>query len=180
MWIIGVVSLVVLSALIYRFGLSPASEGPAVAAKQSEQEMSVDDSASAAIPDSSHVLAQAGLDSLASEDTDDAAEPPPSATEILQQPIPPDPQIASQSELVRGMGGYTLVVGSTMNETTARQTLLEFSRLELPMGVLGYESNDVTRYRLAVGHYESAALADSARIQWATELPEGTWVLAIR
>jgi hypothetical protein len=78
------------------------------------------------------------------------------------------------------MGGYTLVVGSTLNEITARQALGQFSSLELPMGVLGYESDDATRYRIAVGHYETAALADSARAQRANELPAGTWVLAIR
>jgi len=176
-WIIGVVSLIVLIALIYRFGRSPASTEPALA----EQEIATDDSTSASLSDSSLVIAQADTDSAAGANPDEATESPTSSADGSEEPIPPDAPVEAHSDdLVRGMGGYTLVVGSTLNEITARQALGQFSSLELPMGVLGYESDDATRYRIAVGHYETAALADSARAQRANELPAGTWVLAIR
>lgn len=189
LWTLGIVVLVVVAALIYRFAIPSATEDPTFANQQTDQEMvaaedSILESASTAT-DSTTTASAADTPSDAdsgdtSASTDDSAgasidpaEPSPSNNSNSETPPPPD-------EIVRGMGGYTLVVASTLNEQTARRALPTFRSLGLPLGILAYESEDPIRYRIAVGHYDSVVEADSARNRLASDLPEGTWVLPVR
>lgn len=184
-WVLGALALIVVVALVYRFVLTPSPNQPAMAEQQAEIEPAIDDSSAISEADSSLIASGAlqndgsgnaiahGSDERASSSDETTSGGPTSVNDNESTPVHED-------ELVRGMGGYTLVVGSTMNETTARKALAQFERLGLPMGVLAYDSDDETRYRIAIGHYQTAALADTARTTRADELPEGTWVLAVR
>ena len=190
LWTLGAVVLVVIAALIYRFAISPSPEDPAFANQDAAEETGV-------LADSSSDSAMASTDSTAvagSEEGTQTADSnrPPVPSEESAPPTPGSAPAAADNsrgdvdstiprdEIVRGMGGYTLVVGSTLNEQTARNALSSFRSLGLPMGVLAYESEDPTRYRIAVGLYGSAVEADSARNRLASDLPEGTWVLSVR
>ncbi len=76
--------------------------------------------------------------------------------------------------------GYTLIVGSTVIEADALQGIQPYRELGLPAAVLAYVEDGSPRYRLAVGRYESAAVADQARQEMTGRLPAGTWVRRIR
>ena len=102
-------------------------------------------------------------------------------------PIADDPSAISSlshqsgySDIRRGMGGYTLIVGSSRRQETALALMSTLAPPSWPSGVLTHDAGDVVRYRVAVGHFQTAALADSARTRYASELPEGTWVLSVR
>jgi hypothetical protein len=87
---------------------------------------------------------------------------------------------AERGTLDRRTDGYTLIVGSSVDRRAADQQIARFSELDMPFGVLGYTEDDVTRYRLAVGRFNSAAEADSVRQSMSNVLPAGTWVWHIR
>ena len=102
-------------------------------------------------------------------------------------PIADDPSAISSlshqsgySDIRQGMGGYTLIVGSSRRQETALALMSTLAPPSWPSGVLTHDAGDVVRYRVAVGHFQTAALADSARTRYASELPEGTWVLSVR
>lgn len=102
-------------------------------------------------------------------------------------PIADDPsaisslsQQSSYSDIRQGMGGYTLIVGSSLKQETAIALMSTVTPLGWPSGVLTHDAGDVVRYRVAVGHFQTAVLADSTRSRYASELPEGTWVLSVR
>lgn len=85
-------------------------------------------------------------------------------------------QAPSTDELRRGMDGYTLIVTSSVSLAAARDLMKDFEALSLPLGVLVYESGGSVLYRVGVGRWSSAALADSARQSLSSSLPDGTWV----
>jgi len=183
-WVLAAVALIVVAALLYRFVLLDGPDEPAYAENQTEEVASAsDDSLAGAgvMPDSTALASSEDpTGDAAMGGTQDTPTPANGGDPGQQRPSgTPQPE-EHADELVRGMGGYTLVVGSTLNEVTARQALSQYASLALPMGVLAYESGDITRYRIAVGLYESAALADTARTRQSDQFPEGTWVLAIR
>lgn len=102
-------------------------------------------------------------------------------------PIADDPSAISSlsqqsgySDIRQGMGGYTLIVGSSLKQETAIALMSTVTPLGWPSGVLTHDAGDVVRYRVAVGHFQTAVLADSTRSRYASELPEGTWVLSVR
>ncbi len=78
--------------------------------------------------------------------------------------------------LARGMGGYTLITASTSREASASALLQSLRPLNLPSGVLYFDTEDGPLYRAALGQWPSAAAADSARQALSSELPQGTWV----
>jgi len=80
----------------------------------------------------------------------------------------------------QGMGGYTLIIGSALRQERVQSLLASYEALGWPQGILRYESENGIRYRAAVGHFSTAALADSARTRFASDLPDGTWVLSVR
>lgn len=87
---------------------------------------------------------------------------------------------AVYQEITADTPGYMLVVGSSLELQGAQQSLTQFANLGVPLGVIAYEEDGITRYRMGVGIYETAAIADEARIKLSEELPEGTWVKRIR
>ncbi len=184
-WVLGIVALIVIIALVYRFTiLTPTTSEPALVEQQSESRSTAEDSTSLVDSDTTALATTAGTAAGqpgADENVDDSNDGR-AAEEAPDGDLSPgdDSTTVQYDELERGIGGYTLVVGSTMNRTSAREALEQYENLGLPVGVLSYESDEVTRHRIAVGHYETAALADTARVAQAGELPEGTWVLAIR
>ncbi len=184
-WALGILAVVVLIAVVVRFGPgltggSEDSNGPAMAQLDPEADLaSSDDSLNApAATASDSTITDSGVDGDQSElpAANDADQSPASTFPATTTPDSDRPS----DGIVRGMGGYTLVVASTQTESTARQSLPRYDNLGLPSGVLAYETNGQTRYRIAVGNFPTAAEADSLRKQRASELPDGTWVLRIR
>lgn len=185
----AVVVLIIIAAAVYRFVLVPSTgieSSPAVAAvedsSQTEFNPGASDSlASASSTDPDDVMAgEVGSTEAGDSVTGSEAERP-------ESPVPgntaPDDTPTTAEEIitvVRGMGGYTLIVGSTLNPVTAELERERFAPLGMPTGLLEYQGPDTTRYRIAVGHFDTAAEADSARVSESERLPEGTWVLSVR
>ncbi|PIQ61930.1 MAG: hypothetical protein COV99_08305 [Bacteroidetes bacterium CG12_big_fil_rev_8_21_14_0_65_60_17] len=114
------------------------------------------------VPDSTERL----VENVAPEDSE--SDPAPAGAEA--------PESTRPSFLTRGMAGYTLITASTSEQASAEAQLETFERLNLPTGVLYFDTADGPRYRAAIGQWPSAAAADSARQAFANELPAGTWV----
>ena len=174
-WIIAVaavVVLVVIGALLYRFVLFPGvDEPPAVVLADSSAMVPAD--SSVAEPDST---SQADTPQL------DTGEPV-LQTEQPTRPAATPAAAASNPDagtIAPGMGGYTLIVGSTLNANSAERVRSRFTGMGLPTGVLPVTADSTTRYRIAVGLFPTAAEADTLRVRRASELPEGTWVLSVR
>lgn len=110
-------------------------------------------------------------------DTDAPAEvEPPASQQATDATADPLPDYA----LDRSVDGYTLIVGSSPDRGAATGQLSRFTELDLPFGVLDYSEDGSSMYRLAVGLYDSAEQADSARQAMSGVLPSGTWVWRIR
>ncbi|GMQ80827.1 MAG: hypothetical protein BMS9Abin05_0256 [Rhodothermia bacterium] len=84
------------------------------------------------------------------------------------------------SDFTRSAPGYTLVVGSVFSLEDAESEIRRFSNLLLPLAILDYEDNGVTRYRLAVGRFETIEAAQQRMQAAAEQFPNGTWVRRIR
>lgn len=123
--------------------------------------------------------APATMDSTRVLSEPDAAEPEPAA-ESVASPVQPAVAVPSQQDFDTTADGYTLIVGSTVIETDAVEGIQRYRQLGLPAAVLSYVEDGSVRFRLAVGRYESAAIADQARQELADRLPDGTWVRRIR
>ena len=185
----AVVVLIIIAAAVYRFVLVPSTgseSSPAVAAledsSQTEFNPGTSDSlASAPSSEPDDVMAgevgstEAG-DSVTGPESERPEPPVPGNTASDYTPTSAEGIIT----VVRGMGGYTLIVGSTLNPVTAELERERFAPLGMPTGLLAYQGPDTTRYRIAVGHFNTAAEADSARVSESERLPEGTWVLSVR
>lgn len=100
---------------------------------------------------------------------------PSSTNDATQRERDTDPRDAAPS-LSRGMDGYTLITASTSRESSAAAQLETLSQLNLPTGILYFDTEGGPRYRAAIGQWPSAVAADSARQALANELPPGTWV----
>ena len=123
--------------------------------------------------------APAAMDSTRVLSEQVAAEPEPVA-EPVASPAQPAVAAPSQQDFDTTAEGYTLIVGSTVIEADAVEGIQRYRQLGLPAAVLSYVEDGSVRYRLAVGRYESAAVADQARQEMADRLPDGTWVRRIR
>ena len=186
----AVILVIIIAAVMYRFVLVPEPpSGPASAALEDSSrtgQMPLDSA------DDDSLMASTGPAAADSSTSDTMAIDTPAGSDAettVDQPsrntTPPadaatEVETAALEPIVAGMGGYTLIVGSTLNADTAESARRSFESLGLRTGVLPYESDNVMRYRIAVGHYPTAALADTARVRRASELPEGTWVLSVR
>ncbi|NNF03279.1 MAG: SPOR domain-containing protein [Rhodothermales bacterium] len=112
------------------------------------------------------------------EGANDAEQTPAEATPDDDAPAPSDPEPAYA--LDRSVDGYTLIVGSSPDRAAADEQMSNYTELDLPFGVLDYSEEESSMYRLAIGLYDSAQQADSARQAMAGALPSGTWVWRIR
>lgn len=128
--------------------------------------------------DSSQASDSTGIAGMISPDSavvDSTVPRPP-----IDQPEAEPAAATRQQDFDLSTEGYTLIVGSTLVESDALNSIQKYRRLGLPAAILAYESGGTTRYRLAVGLYESAARADQARQDLTDSLPDGTWVRRIR
>lgn len=172
MAIAAIIVLVVIGALLYRFVLVPDAEEPPA--------LVMDDSSSTEAADSTGTAADST--DMAIDDGVLVADPVVQDLDNTQPATTPQVPTSSTDagSVTAGMGGYTLIVGSTLNATAAERVRTRFTGLGLPTGVLPVTADSTTRYRIAVGHFPTAAEADTLRIRRASELPEGTWVLSVR
>lgn len=177
-WILAVaavVALVIVAALIYRFAWPPQPTDPPAVAALDSTSVAAPDSLVGSAADSSMVMTDGGDEMAVDADRPTQPAETPQAEMPLEQAEPVD-----GGTVTAGMGGYTLIVGSTLNATAAERVRSRFTRLGLPTGVLAMTADSTTRYRIAVGHFATSAEADTLRIRKAADLPEGTWVLSVR
>ncbi|MCH8246106.1 MAG: SPOR domain-containing protein [Bacteroidetes bacterium] len=101
---------------------------------------------------------------------------------IKQDPAGGQPATSSQfvSDFARSAPGYTLIVGSVFTRASAEIEMRRFSNLSLPLAILDYGDGGVTRYRLAVGKFDTIEAAQLAMQSASGQLPNGTWVRRIR
>ena len=66
------------------------------------------------------------------------------------------------------------------NALPAESEMRRFSNLSLPLAILDYGDGGVTRYRLAVGEFDTIEAAQLAMQSASGQLPNGTWVRRIR
>lgn len=101
---------------------------------------------------------------------------------IKQDPAGGQPATSSQfvSDFARSAPGYTLIVGSVFTREAAESEMRWFSNLSLPLAILDYGDGGVTRYRLAVGKFDTIEAAQLAMQSASGQLPNGTWVRRIR
>jgi SPOR domain len=102
----------------------------------------------------------------------------PEARRSTPPPVAPQPSSAKRSAAWASSSDlrYTLIVTSSAAEADATRARVQYAALGLPMSVLQGDEGNGTRYRLAVGQYATASLADVARQRHLQALPAGTWV----
>lgn|GEM_PF-5011217 len=134
--------------------------------------------ATAIPPDTASVIgAQSDTSSVPGVAPETAPDSVPDTTPVVPtDTTPSDTPIVGTDELQRGMDGYTLIVTSSVSQEAARDLMGRFDHLSLPLGVLVYETDGDVLYRVGVGRWSTAALADSARQSLSSSLPDGTWV----
>lgn len=120
-----------------------------------------------------------GLDDPAEVQTEPSADAGISADAEADAATAADDE-AREAPLDRTVDGYTMIVGSSPDRTSADEQIRRFTELDLPYGVLDYSEDGSPMYRLAVGLFDSVEQADSARQAMADALPSGTWVWRIR
>jgi len=185
--ILGVFAVIVLAAFIYRFGfpsLTPEpSSSPAIASADSS---SSTEPAAAEVDTDSLAASNTGSDPNVDSgdgDGDKGVEGIEATSEAEpNSPAAPDnnEQTLAAFSLTTESEGYMLVVGSSLNRQYAESSLRQYSSIGLPMGVLEYQNDGLTRYRMGLGVFPTIASADSARQVLNPQLPEGTWVWPIR
>lgn len=100
--------------------------------------------------------------------------------ERAQPEIVPQASDRFVSDFERSASGYTLVVGAVSSLSDGESEMRRFSGLSLPLAILEYDANGITRFRLAVGQFETVEDAQLAMRGASGQLPEGTWVRRIR
>ncbi|NNE71183.1 MAG: hypothetical protein HKN29_12575 [Rhodothermales bacterium] len=111
-------------------------------------------------------------------ETDPAAE---SGTPPAEAGATPPAANSTPTAINPNSSGYTLIVGSTLSRGAADRAAAQYAGLGHPVAVLSYPDGDGnTRHRIAVGEFDSADDADSARRAMDSRLPDGTWVRRIR
>ena len=124
---------------------------------------------------STPIIAEFALtDSITTVDVEDSVDPEP--------PTVPDPETEKGPEtftLDREAGGYTLIVASFVDESTALEVAERYRSIypDIPIGIL--RSSDDAKHRIAVGQAPTIteALDLKSRLN---HLPPESWVLSIR
>lgn len=97
---------------------------------------------------------------------------------------PPAPHVEPTGEFVsiftRQTSGYTLIVGRSSSLDDADNQIRRYSSLGLPLAIVEYEDNGITRFRLAVGRYDTIDDAQQDMQNLDSQLPGGTWIRRIR
>ncbi len=73
-------------------------------------------------------------------------------------------------------GGFTLIVSSKTTEREAAEVAATLSVADNPIDILEAQVDGSTRYRVAVGQFQTFARASRALNQNADVLPEGSWI----
>lgn len=172
--VLALLAVVVIAAVLWQqFGVTSAGDDPAATA-QTETPAGVEGEAANPGSEDPGQPAANGDTSGETGDTSggDSATQPPSET---------PPPAASASAIDPASDGYTLIVGSSLSRASANSAMARYANLGHPVAVLSYPDGDGnTRHRIAVGEFDSADDADSARRAMASRLPDGTWVRRIR
>ena len=143
------------------------------------------------VPDqevTSTVTAQAeGIDETATSvdgeiENDGAIDDPPEQVEAALDPPPAAASVDddSRNTFTRNTDGYTLMVGSHLTRAQAEGSIISYSSLGLPLGVLEYQTDEVTRYRMGVGIFQTIDSAVEALESLRDHLPAETWIYRIR
>lgn len=162
--VIGLLAIVAVGwFLINQFGGSSESTDPAVAQTENAEE----NPATAA--------GDPAADPAGTSGSAEATSGTPTSQPAAPAVTPPATSIDPNSS------GYTLIVGSSLSRSGAETEMNRFRNLGHPVALLSYPDGDgQTRHRIAVGEFDSADAADSARRAMASRLPNGTWVRRIR
>ncbi len=171
--IAAMLALIVVVVLVVR--QLPGPDNPASLVTNEEPVLTIEKDSAASDPESSDSLTAAATITGTGTATETATA---SDSPVAEQTA--SATLTSFEPILRSTEGYTLVVGSTMNPTLAAQALKEYASLGMRTGILTDESDEVVRYRMAVGVFSSGARADSARKATPDKLPQGTWVFRIR
>ena len=184
--VLGVFAIAIVAALIYKYGFAGPDSESAQQAAVTEEVTSMDPASEDSLAASS-VLPESDTEELSGSSGDDSvSEQALAQTSISSEnddnPVDSRENVTEDdsSGITRDMDGYTLITGSSLTQENAQTSIEAFRSLGLPVGVLSYQSEGVTRYRMGVGVFPTAALADSARQAMNSDLPSGTWVLRIQ
>lgn len=116
--------------------------------------------------------AEAALDAEVPDAADEPAEPDAADSEE------PNDEATDPTE-----DRFAIVVTSRTSQAAAEAELDayadQFADTELPVALISETDNDQTRYRVAIGDYASAEVADDARADMSDMLPDGAWILRL-
>jgi hypothetical protein len=168
------IGLVVISTLIYVFAFQSTNSDIVP-----DQEV-ISATATPATPAEGVDETPSSLD--AGSENDNANDDP---SEQVQVALDPPVTVASVDDtpgntFTRDTNGYTLMVGSHLTRAQARSSINSYSSLGLPLGVLEYQTDEVTRYRMGVGIFPTVNSAVEALESMQGQLPDGAWVFRIR
>lgn len=173
-WILLVTAVIIIGATLYfMYGPSlPTTEvdtPPTAAQEPPPQEAAQPGTPAAEAP-------TAAPEDTTTETPLPAEEPPPQ--EPTAEPPAPTP---NRIDVPRG--GYTLVVGSSTQQSTAQNQAerfrQQFSDQGLPVDVLADRSGDVTRYRVVVGQASTLDDIVALKARHAANLPGDAWPINI-
>lgn len=128
--------------------------------------------------DTSETVATAppgALDTTATETPAPDTEPPAEPTEPVASADP----LRSQAAIDPAAGGFSWVVGSELSREPAERRVAEFREQGLRAGVIAEEAAGRTRYRVALGQFESIEQAESFRSDLPAGVPADTWLLRL-
>ena len=81
-------------------------------------------------------------------------------------------------------GGWTIVVASRTNQSSAQTVVNDFrqrfSDQQVPIDVVAGNVENTTRYRVGVGQFESRDAAQQFLDEYSSELPDGAWSLRLQ
>lgn len=86
----------------------------------------------------------------------------------------------AQDTTVQATQSWTIIVGSLSSRPAAEETANEYRSRFDSVEVVPGTANDETRYRVAIGWYDSEAAAERALDQNASRLPPGAWTHRLR
>jgi hypothetical protein len=112
--------------------------------------------------------------------TDPAGAAPDSITTAVVPPPAPPSILPFKGGIDPEAGGFTLVIGSETMVERLNEVAARYTALDAPIGVLRGQSDGLTRYRLALGQFESMSDADTFREEHVSQLPADAWILRIR
>jgi hypothetical protein len=92
--------------------------------------------------------------------------------------VPPGEGSASRANA--GTGPWTVIVASFRSRTSAEKTAAEYEDQFAHAEIVPTTTDNSTRYRVAVGRYDSEASAERAREQNASMMPPDAWLHELR